>query len=168
MDLNPCIPSCWSFDGEKSSKQHEKGLDLYQSFRNYYAAWPLQRAAVCIVTNHRLQPLQGKCRKSTPGMCHYTFVSTCILFSVSVSCSCPSRHKSTDSSLGTSSSGVKRGTCKWCRGQKKEHSALASVVVDTLAKSTKWYAASPAGKTEHTHTHPHTHTHTQTHTKYLE
>ncbi len=38
---------------------------------------------------------------------------------------------------GTSSSGVKRGTCKWCRGQKKEHSALASVVVDTLAKSTK-------------------------------
>ncbi len=68
---------------------------------------------------------------------------------------------------GTSSSGVKRGTCKWCRGQKKEHSALASVVVDTLAKSTKWYAASPAGKTEHTHTHPHTH-HTQTHTKYLE
>ncbi len=60
---------------------------------------------------------------------------------------------------GTSSSGVKRGTCKWCRGQKKkEHSALASVVVDTLAKSTKWYAASPAGKTEHTHTHTHTHT----------
>ncbi len=52
--------------------------------------------------------------------------------------------------------------------KKKEHSALASVVVDTLAKSTKWYAASPAGKTEHTHTHPHTHTHTQTHTKYLE
>ncbi len=44
------------------------------------------------------KPLQGKCRKSTPGMCHYTFVSTCILFSVSVSCSCPSRHKSTDSS----------------------------------------------------------------------
>ncbi len=92
-------------------------------------------------------------------MCHYTFVSTCILFSVSVSCSCPSRHKSTDSS----SSGVKRGTCKWCRGQKKEHSALASVVVDTLAKSTKWYAASPAGKTEHTHTHPHPPTHTDTH-----
>ncbi len=42
--------------------------------------------------------------------------------------------------------------------KKKEHSALASVVVDTLAKSTKWYAASPAGKTEHTHTHTHTHT----------
>ncbi len=41
--------------------------------------------------------------------------------------------------------------------KKKEHSALASVVVDTLAKSTKWYAASPAGKTEHTHTHTHTH-----------
>ncbi len=68
---------------------------------------------------------------------------------------------------GTCSSGVKRGTCKWCRGQKKEHSALASVVVDTLAKSTKWYASSPAGKTEHTHTHKHTHTH-NSHTKYLE
>ncbi len=51
--------------------------------------------------------------------------------------------------------------------KKKEHSALASVVVDTLAKSTKWYAASPAGKTEHTHTHTHTHTH-NSHTKYLE
>ncbi len=47
--------------------------------------------------------------------------------------------------------------------KKKEHSALASVVVDTLAKSTKWYAASPAGKTEHTHTHTH-----NSHTKYLE
>ncbi len=93
MDLNPCIPSCWSFDGEKSSKQHEKGLDLYQSFRNYYAAWPLQRAAVCIVTNHRLQPLQGKCRNSTQGMCHY-----CTGERDSVSCSCPSRHKSTDTS----------------------------------------------------------------------
>lgn len=37
----------------------------------------------------------------------------------------------------TSSSEGKRGTCKWCTGQKKEQSALASVVVDTLAKSTK-------------------------------
>ncbi len=115
MDLNPCIPSCWSFDGEKISKQHEKGLDLYQSFRNYYAAWPLQRAAVCIVTNHRLQPLQGKCRNSTQGMCHY-----CTGERDSVSCSCPSRHKSTDSS----SSGVKRGICKWCRGQKKKNTQL--------------------------------------------
>ncbi len=155
MDLNPCIPSCWSFDGEKSSKQHEKGLDLYQSFRNYYAAWPLQRAAVCIVTIHRLQPLQGKCRKSTPGMCHYTFVSTCILFSVSVSCSCPSRHKSTDSSRHQQLRSEKGN-------MQKEHSALASVVVDTLAKSTKWYAESPAGKTEKTHTHPPTHTHRHT------
>ncbi len=150
MDLNPCIPSCWSFDGEKSSKQHEKGLDLYQSFRNYYAAWPLQRAAVCIVTNHRLQPLQGKCRKSTQGMCHY-----CTGERDSVSCSCPSRHKSTDTSRHQQLRSEKAMQVVQ-RTKKKEHSALASVVVDTLAKSTKWYAASPAGKTEHTHTHTHT------------
>ncbi len=54
---------------------------------------PLQRAPVCIVTNHRLQLLQGKCRKSTQGMCHY-----CTGERDSVSCSCPSRHKSTDTS----------------------------------------------------------------------
>lgn len=60
-------------------------------------------------------------------------VSAAILRRDSVSCRCPSRHKSTD----TSNSGVKRGTCKWCTGQKKEQSALASVVVDTLAKSVK-------------------------------
>ncbi len=153
MDLNPCIPSCWSFDGEKSSKQHEKGLDLYQSFRNYYAAWPLQRAAVCIVTNHRLQPLQGKCRNSTQGMCHY-----CTGERDSVSCSCPSRHKSTDTSRHQQLRSEKGNMQVVQRTKKKEHSALASVVVDTLAKSTKWYAASPAGKTEHTHTHTHTHT----------
>ncbi len=158
MDLNPCIPSCWSFDGEKSSKQHEKGLDLYQSFRNYYAAWPLQRAAVCIVTNHRLQPLQGKCRKSTQGMCHY-----CTSERDSVSCSCPSRHKSTDTSRHQQLRSEKGNMQVVQRTKKKEHSALASVVVDTLAKSTKWYAASPAGKTEHTHTHTH-----NSHTKYLE
>ncbi len=158
MDLNPCIPSCWSFDGEKSSKQHEKGLDLYQSFRNYYAAWPLQRAAVCIVTNHRLQPLQGKCRNSTQGMCHY-----CTGERDSVSCSCPSRHKSTDSSRHQQLRSEKGNMQVVQRTKKKEHSALASVVVDTLAKSTKWYAASPAGKTEHTHTHTH-----NSHTKYLE
>ncbi len=151
MDLNPCIPSCWSFDGEKSSKQHEKGLDLYQSFRNDYAAWPLQRAAVCIVTNHRLQPLQGKCRKSTQGMCHY-----CTGERDSVSCSCPSRHKSTDTSRHQQLRSEKGNMHVVQRTKKKEHSALASVVVDTLAKSTKWYAASPAGKTEHTHTHTHT------------
>ncbi len=148
MDLNPCIPSCWSFDGEKISKQHEKGLDLYQSFRNYYAAWPLQRAAVCIVTNHRLQPLQGKCRNSTQGMCHY-----CTGERDSVSCSCPSRHKSTDTSRHQQLRSEKGNMQVVQRTKKKEHSALASVVVDTLAKSTKWYAASPAGKTEHTHTH---------------
>ncbi len=158
MDLNPCIPSCWSFDDEKSSKQHEKGLDLYQSFRNYYAAWPLQRAAVCIVTNHRLQPLQGKCRKSTQGMCHY-----CTGETDSVSCSCPSRHKSTDASRHQQLRSEKGNMQVVQRTKKKEHSALASVVVDTLAKSTKWYAASPAGKTEHTHTHTH-----NSHTKYLE
>ncbi len=157
MDLNPCIPSCWSFDGEKSSKQHEKGLDLYQSFRNYYAAWPLQRAAVCIVTNHRLQPLQGKCRNSTQGMCHY-----CTGERDSVSCSCPSRHKSTDTSRHQQLRSEK-GNMQVVQRTKKEHSALASVVVDTLAKSTKWYAASPAGKTEHTHTHTQ-----NSHTKYLE
>ena len=28
VDLNACMQACWSFDGEKSSKQHEKGLDL--------------------------------------------------------------------------------------------------------------------------------------------
>ncbi len=33
-----------------------------------------------VLSQIRLQPLQGKCRKSTQGMCHYTFVSTCILF----------------------------------------------------------------------------------------
>ncbi len=96
-------------------------------------------------------------------MCHYTFVSTCILFSVSVSCSCPSRHKSTDSSRHQQLRSEKGNMQVVQRTKKKEHSALASVVVDTLAKSTKWYAASPAGKTEHTHTHPHPPTHTDTH-----
>ncbi len=67
---------------------------------------------------------------------------------------------------GTSSSGVKRGTCKWCRGQKKRTLSSCICCGGHTCKSTKWYAASPAGKTEHTHTHPHTHTHR--HTKYLE
>ncbi len=154
MDLNPCIPSCWSFDGEKISKQHEKGLDLYQSFRNYYAAWPLQRAAVCIVTNHRLQPLQGKCRNSTQGMCHY-----CTGERDSVSCSCPSRHKSTD----TSSSGVKRGTCKWCRGQKKKNTQLLHLLWWTHLQRAPSDMLQVLLERLNTHTHTH-----NSHTKYLE
>ncbi len=91
-------------------------------------------------------------------MCHYTFVSTCILFSVSVSCSCPSRHKSTDSS----SSGVKRGTCKWCRGQKKRTLSSCICCGGHTCKEHQVICCKSCWK-DWTHTHPHTHTHTHTH-----
>ncbi len=92
-------------------------------------------------------------------MCHYTFVSTCILFSVSVSCSCPSRHKSTDSS----SSGVKRGTCKWCRGQKKRTLSSCICCGGHTCKEHQVICCKSCWK-DWTHTHPPTPTHTHRHT----
>ncbi len=163
MDLNPCIPSCWSFDGEKSSKQHEKGLDLYQSFRNYYAAWPLQRAAVCIVTNHRLQTAAREVSKIYT---RYVPLHICFYMHPILSLSLLQLSLQTQIHRQQQAPAAQEWKGEHASGaedKKKEHSALASVVVDTLAKSTKWYAASPAGKTEHTHTHPPTHTHTDTH-----
>ncbi len=154
MDLNPCIPSCWSFDGEKSSKQHEKGLDLYQSFRNYYAAWPLQRAAVCIVTNHRLQPLQGKCRKSTQGMCHY-----CTSERDSVSCSCPSRHKSTDTSRHQQLRSEK-GNMQVVQRTKKKNTQLLHLLWWTHLQRAPSDMLQVLLERLNTHTHTHTHTHT--------
>ncbi len=154
MDLNPCIPSCWSFDGEKSSKQHEKGLDLYQSFRNYYAAWPLQRAAVCIVTNHRLQPLQGKCRKSTQ-VCAITALVREIQSPAAVPLD-----TNPQTPAGTSSSGVKRGTCKWCRGQKKRTLSSCICCGGHTCKEHQVICCKSCWK-DWTHTHTHTHTHTQ-------
>ncbi len=136
--------------------------DLYQSFRNYYAAWPLQRAAVCIVTNHRLQPLQGKCRKSTPGMCHYTFVSTCILFSVSVSCSCPSRHKSTDSSRHQQLRSEK-GNMQVVQRTKKRTLSSCICCGGHTCKEHQVICCKSCWK-DWTHTHPPTHTHTHRHT----
>ncbi len=159
MDLNPCIPSCWSFDGEKSSKQHEKGLDLYQSFRNYYAAWPLQRAAVCIVTNHRLQPLQGKCRKSTQGMCHY-----CTSERDSVSCSCPSRHKSTDTSRHQQLRSEK-GNMQVVQRTKKKNTQLLHLLWWTHLQRAPSDMLQVLLERLNTHTHTHTH---NSHTKYLE
>ncbi len=154
MDLNPCIPSCWSFDGEKSSKQLEKGLDLYQSFRNYYAAWPLQRAAVCIVTNHRLQPLQGKCRNSTQGMCHY-----CTGERDSVSCSCPSRHKSTDTSRHQQLRSEKGNMQVVQRTKKKRTLSSCICCGGHTCKEHQVICCKSCWK-DWTYTHTHTHTHT--------
>ncbi len=102
--------------------------------------------------------LQGKCRKSTQGMCHY-----CTGERDSVSCSCPSRHKSTDTSRHQQLRS-ERGTCKWCRGQKKKNTQLLHLLWWThLQRAPSDMLQSPAGKTEHTHTPQHTHTHTHTH-----
>ncbi len=115
---------------------------------------PLQRAAVCIVTNHRLQPLQGKCRKSTQGMCHY-----CTSERDSVSCSCPSRHKSTDTSRHQQLREWRGEHASGAEDKKKEHSALASVVVEHTCKEHQVICCKSCWK-DWTHTQ-HTHTHTQ-------
>ncbi len=115
------------------------------------------------ITDYNL--LQGKCRKSTPGMCHYTFVSTCILFSVSVSCSCPSRHKSTDSSRHQQLRSEK-GNMQVVQRTKKKNTQLLHLLWWThlqRAPSDMLQVLLERLNTPHTHT-PHTHTHTHTHT----
>ncbi len=66
---------------------------------------------------------------------------------------------------GTSSSGVKRGTCKWCRGQKKKNTQLLHLLWWThlqRAPSDMLQVLLERLNT-HTPTHTHTHTHTDTH-----
>ncbi len=71
---------------------------------------------------------------------------------------------------GTSSSGVKRGTCKWCRGQKKRTLSSCICCGGHTCKEHQVICCKSCWK-DWTHTPPPpppTHTHTQTHTKYLE
>ncbi len=62
---------------------------------------------------------------------------------------------------GTSSSGVKRGTCKWCRGQKKKNTQLLHLLWWTHLQR----APSDMLQVllERLNTHTPTHTHTDTH-----
>ncbi len=69
---------------------------------------------------------------------------------------------------GTSSSGVKRGTCKWCRGQKKKNTQLLHLLWWTHLQRAPSDMLQVLLERLNTHTPTHTHTHTQTHTKYLE
>ncbi len=65
---------------------------------------------------------------------------------------------------GTSSSGVKRGTCKWCRGQKKRTLSSCICCGGHTCKEHQVICCKSCWK-DWTHTHPptHTHTHTDTH-----
>ncbi len=64
---------------------------------------------------------------------------------------------------GTSSSGVKRGTCKWCRGQKKRTLSSCICCGGHTCKEHQVICCKSCWK-DWTHTHPPTHTHTHTHT----
>ncbi len=64
---------------------------------------------------------------------------------------------------GTSSSGVKRGTCKWCRGQKKRTLSSCICCGGHTCKEHQVICCKSCWK-DWTHTHTHTHTHTLTHT----
>ncbi len=110
---------------------------------------------------------KGSVEKSTPGMCHYTFVSTCILFSVSVSCSCPSRHKSTDSSRHQQLRSEK-GNMQVVQRTKKKNTQLLHLLWWTHLQRAPSDMLPVLLERLNTHTPTHTHTHTQTHTKYLE
>ncbi len=69
---------------------------------------------------------------------------------------------------GTSSSGVKRGTCKWCRGQKKRTLSSCICCGGHTCKEHQVICCESCWKDwTYTHTHTHTHTH-NSHTKYLE
>ncbi len=60
---------------------------------------------------------------------------------------------------GTSSSGVKRGTCKWCRGQKKRTLSSCICCGGHTCKEHQVICCKSCWK-DWTHTHTHTHTHT--------
>ncbi len=64
---------------------------------------------------------------------------------------------------GTSSSGVKRGTCKWCRGQKKRTLSSCICCGGHTCKEHQVICCKSCWK-DWTHTHPPTHTHTHRHT----
>ncbi len=65
---------------------------------------------------------------------------------------------------GTSSSGVKRGTCKWCRGQKKNTQLLHLLWWTHLQRApSDMLQVLLERLNTHTPTHTHTHTHTDTH-----
>ncbi len=69
---------------------------------------------------------------------------------------------------GTCSSGVKRGTCKWCRGQKKRTLSSCICCGGHTCKEHQVICCKSCWKDwTYTHTHTHTHTH-NSHTKYLE
>ncbi len=62
---------------------------------------------------------------------------------------------------GTSSSGVKRGTCKWCRGQKKiKYTQLLHLLWWTHLQRAPSDMLQVLLERLNTHTHTHTHTHT--------
>ncbi len=65
---------------------------------------------------------------------------------------------------GTSSSGVKRGTCKWCRGQKKKNTQLLHLLWWTHLQRAPSVMLQFLLERLNTHTPTHTHTHTHTHT----
>ncbi len=67
---------------------------------------------------------------------------------------------------GTSSSGVKRGTCKWCRGQKKRTLSSCICCGGHTCKEHQVICWKSCWK-DWTYTHTHTHIH-NSHTKYLE
>ncbi len=64
---------------------------------------------------------------------------------------------------GTSSSGVKRGTCKWCRGQKKKNIQLLHLLWWTHLQRAPSDMLQVLLERLNTHTPTHTHTHTHTH-----
>ncbi len=62
---------------------------------------------------------------------------------------------------GTRSSGVKRGTCKWCRGQKKRTLSSCICCGGHTCKEHQVICCKSCWKDwTYTHTHTHTHTHT--------
>ncbi len=65
---------------------------------------------------------------------------------------------------GTSSSGVKRGTCKWCRGQKKKNTQLLHLLWWTHLQRAPSDMLQVLLERLNTHTPTHTHTHTHRHT----
>ncbi len=94
-------------------------------------------------------------------MCHYTFVSTCILFSVS--CSCPSRHKSTDSSRHQQLRSEK-GNMQVVQRTKKKNTQLLHLLWWTHLQRAPSDMLQVLLERLNTHTPTHTHTHTHRHT----
>ncbi len=105
------------------------------------------------------KPLQGKCRKSTQGMCHY-----CTGERDSVSCSCPSRHKSTDTSRHQQLRSEK-GNMQVVQRTKKKNTQLLHLLWWTHLQRTPSDMLQVLLERLNTHTHTHT---INSHTKYLE